>query len=177
MHSFMAIFPNKTRVFFVRSKEEKNMWIQAIKKVVVDCVLTDFYELGSVIGQGKFGVVRLGVHKISKREVAVKLVKKKNLSQNDLLLQIREIEMLKLCQHPSIIELYDVFESIDQIEIVMEIAKGGDLFSYLQARNFIVSEQRAKDIIHQLATAVFYLQSLGIVHRDIKPENIMMKNK
>ena len=40
-----------------------------------------------------------------------------------------------------------------------------------------MSEQRAREIIHQLATAVFYLHSLGITHRDLKPENILMKSR
>ena len=68
---------------------------------------------------------------MSKREVAVKIVSKAELSLSDVQLQMREIEVLKLCQHPSIVELYDVFESKGQIEIVMEIMKGGDLFTYL----------------------------------------------
>ena len=131
MQSFMLIFPTKTRVYFVLSQEEKEIWVKSLKAAVGHCALTDFYELGDVIGQGKYGVVRLGVHKISKREVAIKIVSKADLSLSDMLLQMREIEVLKLCQHPSIVELYDVFESKSHIEIVMEIMKGEDLFTYL----------------------------------------------
>ena len=56
----------------------------------------------------------------------------------------------------------------------MEYLKGGDFFNYLESKNFIIPEERAKQIAHQIATAIFYLHSFGIAHRDLKPENILM---
>ena len=56
----------------------------------------------------------------------------------------------------------------------MEKLIGGDLFSYLQNRKFIVSEERTRQIIHQLATAIYYMHQFGIAHRDLKPENVLM---
>ena len=56
----------------------------------------------------------------------------------------------------------------------MELCSGGELFNYLEVRKFSISETRACELTHKLATAVFYLQSYGITHRDIKPENILM---
>lgn len=58
----------------------------------------------------------------------------------------------------------------------MECLKGGDCFTYLHSRNFAISENRARAIAHQLATAIFYMHSFGIAHRDLKPENILMKD-
>ena len=46
--------------------------------------------------------------------------------------------------------------------------------SYLTARDFKISEERAKDLAQQLITGLSYLHSHGIVHRDLKPENILM---
>ena len=56
----------------------------------------------------------------------------------------------------------------------MEYLNGGDFFNYLESKNFKISEDRAKTIAHQIATAIFYLHSFGIAHRDLKPENILM---
>jgi len=56
----------------------------------------------------------------------------------------------------------------------MEYLKGGDFFNYLESRKFKISEDRARKIGHQIATALYYLHSFGIAHRDIKPENILM---
>jgi serine/threonine protein kinase len=58
-------------------------------------------------------------------------VKKKDLDLKELELLRREIEVLKVCQHPNIIRFYDVFENEHYIYIVMELLKGGDLFRYL----------------------------------------------
>lgn len=56
----------------------------------------------------------------------------------------------------------------------MESLHGGDLFTYLEKRQFVLTEKRAKDLSHQIATALYYLHSFGIAHRDLKPENILM---
>ena len=56
----------------------------------------------------------------------------------------------------------------------MENLAGGDLFSYLEKRAFTLSEERAKELSHQLASAIYYLHSFGVAHRDLKPENILM---
>ena len=126
------------------------------------------------MGKGKYGLVKRAEHKKSGREVAVKIVKKKELSLKDIELLKREIEVLKICQHPNIIRFYDVFENSDFIYIVMEYLKGGDFFNYLESKNFKISEDRARTIAHQIATAIYYLHSFGIAHRDLKPENILM---
>lgn len=58
--------------------------------------------------------------------------------------------------------------------MVMELLKGGDLFSWLEMRGFKIKEDLARVVCHKLATAMFYLHSFGIAHRDLKPENILM---
>jgi serine/threonine protein kinase len=99
---------------------------------------------------------------------------KKEMNNEDLELVKTEIEILKVCQHPNIIKLYDIFENVDYIYIIMEYCAGNDLFHYIEKRGFKLQEKRACQIIHKLCTAVFYIHSYGITHRDIKPENILM---
>ena len=125
------------------------------------------------MGTCKFGAVYGAIHKNSGQKVAVKVLKKMNMKLLDIELVKREIEILKLCQHPNIIRLLDVFENQDYIHIVMELLHV-DLFTYMEKRGFRLSEARACFIIHSLATALFYLHSYGIVHRDLKLDNIMM---
>ena len=110
-------------------------------------------------------MVRAAAHKQTGTEVAIKIINKAKLSAEDLGLAKREIEILKLCQHPNIIRLLDTFENPDYIYIVMELLRGGDLYEYISKRQFRLSESRVRNIIHSLATALYYLHNYGIVNR------------
>lgn len=85
--------------------------MNAIKRAIGYANVFDFYDLRDSLGQGKYGVVKLGIHKKSLKEVAIKIIKKKDLNIKDQELLKREIEVLKICQHPNIIKLEDVFEN------------------------------------------------------------------
>jgi serine/threonine protein kinase len=98
-YSFMLIFPNKRRVYFLESQEHRDTWIEAIKKVTKYSSLYDFYEVGENLGKGKYGIVKRAVHKKTGKKCAVKLIQKDKVSLTDLELLKREIEVLKVCQH------------------------------------------------------------------------------
>lgn len=69
-----------------------------------------------------------------------------------------EIEVLKVCKHPNVVRLYDVFEDRQSIFIVMELIKGADLYEYLNERGFTLPEPRIKQIQYSLCKGVNYLQ-------------------
>lgn len=71
--------------------------MDAIKKAIGYANLYDFYDIKENLGQGKYGVVKRAIHKKTQKEVAVKVVKKKELSIKDQELLKREIEVLKIC--------------------------------------------------------------------------------
>ena len=114
---FSVVYPKKSRIYFTDNEEDKKNWIKCIRKVTGYENLTDIYDIKEKLGNGKFGLVRLGIHKQSQRKVAVKVMNKKDMTNQDLELVKTEIEILKICQHPNIIRLYDVFENLEYIYI------------------------------------------------------------
>jgi serine/threonine protein kinase len=70
----------------------------------------------------------------------------------------------------------DLFETSTHYYIVIELCTGGDMYDYLEKRNFRISEQRAWELATQIGGAVYYLHNFNIIHRDLKLENIMMTN-
>jgi len=177
LYPIKLVFPHKYRMYYFMDKSDRANWIIALREAAGYRCVADFYDTSKkVLGKGKFGIVKLAVHKKTKKEVAIKMVSKTEMSPEDLELQRNEIEILKVCQHPSIIRLLDIFENETDIYLVLEYMKGGDLFDYLQRRDFTVSEELACNFAHQIATGIFYLHSYGVAHRDLKPENIIVSD-
>lgn len=59
----------------------------------------------------------MGKHKETGRLVAIKIMKKEEMKDDDIEMARTEIEIMKISQHPNIIRLYDVFENIEYIYI------------------------------------------------------------
>ena len=173
-YCFTIIFPTKSRKYYLSNESEYHNWVNTIRKIVGYSNLNEIYEIRQVLGKGKFGLVKLGIHRGNGRKVAIKIINKKLVTAIDVQQVKTEIDILKIAKHPNIIQLYDVLENENYIYIIMEYCAGGDLFSYIEKRGFRLPETRAAEIIHKLSTAVFFLHEYGVVHRDLKPENILM---
>ena len=176
-YCFIIVFPLKNRVYYVDNEKDYNNWISVLKKATGYTNLLDIYDIKQKLGKGKFGLVKLGINKETKQKVAVKIMNKNTMDSSDLELVRTEIEILKICQHPYIIKLYDIFENVDYIYIIMEYCSGGDLFSFIKKRNYQLKEEKVVEIIYKLCKAVYYVHSYGIAHRDIKPDNVLLTSE
>jgi len=133
-----------------------------------------YFILDTILGQGEFGVVKLGKSKNTNDEVAIKVINK-NQIQDAPILQ-NEIDILRKCQHPHIVELKAVFETADMLYICMELIKGGELYDEIIRRNTF-TERDASHIMKQIVSALDYLHDNGIIHRDLKLENLLLVDK
>ena len=175
-YCFILIFKKKEKEFYIEKEEDYKSWLHSFKKILHSEDINDLYDIQNKIGEGRFAHVFRGVHKQSQRIVAVKILEKENLSSQEMDMIQNEIEILKICQHPHILKLYDVIENDEKLYIITELIEGPELYAYLEKENFDIDESIANKIIKKLTSALFYLNIFGIVHRDIKPENILLSN-
>ena len=153
--------------------------------------LQDFYDLDrpgftGVLGHGAFSTVRLALRKCDSTPVAVKSIAKHEALRSRRLRPgkyLEEWEILRRMRgHQYIIQLLDVFETDEEIQLVLEYCEGGELFNAIQRkrnRSYAMrrgqySEQQAACIANQILRALCDIHAAGIVHRDLKPENILL---
>lgn len=136
--------------------------------------LSPEYELLEEAGEGGFSRVYKGVHRPSKRIVAIKVIDKRNLSSKQLYSVLNEIKLLEEMDHPNIISLRQLFDKNDFYFLIMEYCDGGEIFNKIIEYTYF-SEQLARHVFVQLLLAVEYLHSKHIAHRDIKPENLLFR--
>jgi len=67
-----------------------------------------FYDVERTLGKGNFAVVKLARHRVTKTQVAIKIIDKTRLDSSNLEKIYREVQIMKLLNHPHIIKLYQV---------------------------------------------------------------------
>lgn len=117
MYTFSLHQEKKSRLYLCDNEAEYDAWIKIITKVTGYEDLNDTYDIKQELGQGKYGQVRLCIQKQTQRDAAIKIISKKCMSKIEYEQVHTEIEILKVCQHPNIIKLYDVLENNDYIYI------------------------------------------------------------
>jgi len=136
----------------------------------------DNYLLLEVIGKGASSKVRRAVHIHSKDQVAVKILQKAGDESMDTKRAMLEIDILMKLDHPNIIKLYKAVDTRDKIYIIMEHVDGTDLMSYIQKSNGLC-EAEARRIFIQVASALSFCHTRGVVHRDVKCRNILIDRR
>ncbi|XP_062450728.1 serine/threonine-protein kinase SIK2 isoform X3 [Rhea pennata] len=93
-------------------------------------VRVGFYDIEGTLGKGNFAVVKLARHRITRSEVAIKIIDKSQLDAVNLEKIYREVQIMKMLDHPHIIKLYQVMETKSMLYLVTEFAKNGEIFDF-----------------------------------------------
>lgn len=145
-----------------------------------ETVLSGRYRLARLIGTGGMGSVYEARDEHTYRLVAVKLfATPQTMTTADRVRQEREIRLLSMLSHPGLIPLYDAgtheFPDGPHRFIVMELIADATLLRRLAEGP--LHNYEAADLGAQLADALAYVHSRGIVHRDVKPANILISDE
>ena len=132
------------------------------------------YIIKETIGKGTFSIVKLGINKITKEKVAIKILKKNKIIHREDVERIeREISILKKLSHINVIKIHKINEDKEKYYIFMEYCENGELFHYIVERQRL-TEEESSFFFYQLINGLEYIHSENIVHRDLKPENLLL---
>ena len=152
-----------------------------------------WYVIGSVIGQGGFGITYLALDTNLDQRVAIKeflpteLVTRSRDSQVHPLTAdhnetygwglnrfVSEARTLAKFRHPNIVRVLSVFEANRTAYMVMEYERGESLENALRAGR-VAGEERLREIFMPLLDGLKMVHEAGFIHRDIKPDNIYLR--
>ena len=138
------------------------------------------YEVVRELGKGAMGIVYLAKDPLIGRLVALKTIRAAAHSDDDESNEfqqrfVREAQAAGILSHPSIVTVHDIGQDPESgvSFIAMEYVEGSNLKEVLSQGKALTFEHIA-DIVAQVADALDYAHSKGIVHRDVKPANIIL---
>lgn len=175
-----------------------NWKYQAAEKTLqLGTMLKSRYKIGTVIGDGGFGITYravdmntgkgVAVKEFYPREVVarssmdhttVKLVNRDNTAQfqkglNSFLEEANGLARFN--NTDKIVNVYDFFEQNGTAYIVMEYLRGKSLSRYAKDHGGKISVSAAINVIMKMCEALSYVHGAGMVHRDISPDNIFVE--
>jgi serine/threonine protein kinase len=159
-----------SETFYAESLQEYDVWLSSLSKLCILGTLEEDYEMLSEIGRGSFSVVMKAIDRRSKAFVAIKLVEKNTIGAEQCL---KEVSLMRRMSHESILQVLRVYDSPDQVAIILEYVEGGSLFDYIMTHKR-ASEEDTRVLMTKLLGGLEYCHSKRCVHRDLKLENILL---
>lgn len=134
------------------------------------------FKIGSALGRGKYGYVYSAVENESRRQIALKVLPKNQITAGGAaaLLQLRrEVQIHSRLQHPNVCELLGFFTDSKHAYMVLEKCDKGHLYSELCKKGKFENNV-AVSWTKQLMLALKYIHDRHVIHRDVKPENLLV---
>ncbi len=135
--------------------------------------LASRYAIEREIGRGGMAIVYLAHDLKHQRKVAVKVLRRELAATLGAQRFLREIEIAANLTHPHILPLYDSGEADGFLYYVMPYIEGETLSDRINREGQLPLDD-ALQITKDVAAALSYAHSQGLIHRDIKPENVLL---
>ena len=135
-------------------------------------IIDERYKIKSLLGEGGMASVYLSDDLITRKEVAIKIIKEDTMKNPVNLTRFeREARAAASLNHQNIVKVINIGTYEGRPYMVNELIKGQTLRDVLNVRGkFSVLE--ACDIMYQLCSAILHAHQHGVIHRDIKPQNV-----
>ncbi|XP_038161291.1 serine/threonine-protein kinase D3-like isoform X1 [Cyprinodon tularosa] len=146
------------------SQIQENVDISSVYQIFAD----------DVLGSGQFGIVYGGKHRKTGRDVAIKIIDKMRFPTKQESQLRNEVAILQNLHHPGIVNLDCMFETPEQVYVVMEKLHGDMLEMILSSEKSRLPERLTKFLVTQILVALRHLHFKNIVHCDLKPENVLL---
>lgn len=143
--------------------------------VELQSVLLGRYSLEREVGRGGMGIVYLARDVALDRPVAIKLLPPA-LAERPALRErfLREARTAARLSHPNIVPIHTVEEAGRLVWFVMAFVPGESLGQRLRSGGPLAPGEASR-VLRDVAWALGYAHSQGVVHRDVKPDNILLE--
>ena len=151
---------------------------RSVAELAPGVVIAGRFQLDRRIGEGGMGFVWAATHLVTRKPLALKMLKPESAADPSLRLRFfREARAACAVRHPNILEIHDVIELEDGTPVmVMDLLHGESLGTRLDRQPVLPPSELAR-LMLPVVSAVGTAHASGIVHRDLKPDNIFVADE
>lgn len=140
----------------------------------INDIIDERYRIVRILGEGGMAIVYLANDLISKKDVALKIIKEETMKNPVNLTRFeREARAAASLNHQNIVHVINLGTHEGRPYMVTELIKGQTLREALNVRGKF-SFIEACDIMYQLCSAALHAHQHGVIHRDVKPQNVFI---
>lgn len=135
----------------------------------------DKFDLIKVIGRGSYAKVFLVEYKMNRKCYAMKVIKKTTVNDDEDIdwVQTEKHVFEQATNHPFLVGLHSCFQTESRLFFIIEYLCGGDLMYHMQNKRKL-PEDHARFYSAEIAIALDFLHSRGIIYRDLKLDNVLL---
>lgn len=142
-------------------------------------VIAGRFRLLNTLGSGSIGIVWLAEDlQLDNERLACKILREDLRDRRDTVSDLkREVLMTRKLRHPNILSLYTFWETPEAQFVTMEYVEGTSLADALANRRSPFTLTEVLPWVRDLADALDYAHTQGVLHRDVKPANVLLSNE